>query len=304
MATSVAARAMLRWPSPSTRAFHCRHRGPQHHEHYVPTHMRRPLLCLGRRLLSSTISPTPTPPPTPLPAAVPPPVLPVSTASGYLPVNPALSPPSLPSSPSSTSSASSPPSSSPALPGSRPPPPPPRPPTFLRNTIFVSLCALYLYLHYASSRAAIACSPTVSSPSTDEVHDLLSRTRLTSDDLIRLYSTVMRRYPVGLVPLEGYARMLEGEVTRLKGERRKSRHQRKAQQQLSDQRRLEEHRAAEAEVERRRAEGEEVEPVPPFAPASALDDTCAGRRLVLLGRGRGARGEGAGRADDGRRCAA
>ena len=65
----------------------------------------------------------------------------------------------------------------------------------------------------------------------DELLDLLSRTRLSSDDLIALYARCMRRHTMGLLTLEQFARECEEQVVQARQRRRDDRHTRKQQQE-------------------------------------------------------------------------
>ena len=125
------------------------------------------------------------------------------------------------------SSASSPPS----------PPPSARPrSSLLRNSAVLAAVASLLFAYYSSSSsAASGCYESVIAPHEDELLDLIGRTRLTSDDLIALYSTCMRRHTLGLLTLEQFARHCAEQVDQARHRRREQRRRRKELRRQSEQ---------------------------------------------------------------------
>ena len=202
----------------------CTLHNTQQRTHHMPRHLQQPLLRLAHKLLSTPLSTTP-PSPSPLSS--------LSTTLSSLPIS--TLPPPL-----------SPPFSDPSSPSSPPFRPPPRRPTLLRNLLLASVLSLAGYSYYASHATALSASPSLCSPSPDEYVDLLGRTRLTSHDLIQLYSTAMRHSPSGLISLDAYARIVEAHAHLIKAQRHTDRLARKAAKEAREQRWAAERAAAEA----------------------------------------------------------
>ena len=93
----------------------------------------------------------------------------------------------------------------------------------------------------------------------DELLDLLSRTRLTSDDLIALYARCMRRYQLGLLSLEQFATECQQQVQLARERRRDARQRRKEVEQQSEASRAQQRQAVEQRLAWRQQAGESIE---------------------------------------------
>ena len=101
----------------------------------------------------------------------------------------------------------------------------------MRNAAVVSALGCLLYGYWSSSSSASSWASSVVAAGEDELLDLLSRTRLTSDDLIALYARCMRQHPTGLLSIEQFAVECEQQVSEARQRRRKDRQRRKDNQQ-------------------------------------------------------------------------